>query len=668
MSKKKIWIVALLVVLALLAGIAAAAFFGYARPYTQAANAMPGGQLQLQALDDGKISLTWPAGENAQGYLIRVLEPSAGTEFEGNVLFSLPVENDTQCVLEGIPLDREVEIRVDSYRDYRVLFSEGSRRRMGDNGISVRGLFQAPAVSGLTWEMDEETDLLTVDFTLPENGQCRVYHSEGGEPQLLQTLTEGHLEIPFGENGMFPVPEREDKHIFTFDVVCTFEDYVYTGVITEELIVTREGMLGTELNAQWTAEGNNVYSVTWDETKGAYYAVEQFDEAAQQWIELGQVQPGEERTFTTGPLPRYSEIRLRVVAVGGQTLPDSAYAAISEEYTASTGASVIYSTIWPIQDLKVYSDTAKTKSLGTAPGGQAYCVLDIADGMFQIRFGDALGYIDSNYCLINLPEMIGDICSYNITNSFSSIYKVHDFDLPNVTGKVIGGYENVKQSDGSYLAPLLYPVALKLEKAAFKAQEEGYRLKIYDSYRPQEATQFLYDQASGIADDPIPDQQPQEDPTQPLVTYQQFMTDNYRYPLNYFLAKGASKHNQGIAVDLTIEKLSSREEMQMQTAMHDLTWYSELDRNNANAKKLRSIMLSADFAGLVSEWWHFQDNDARYNLKPAHLWKGVTAECWMADDNGWRYRGATGKYVADTTRTIGGVEYTFDANGYVVNE
>ena len=152
------------------------------------------------------------------------------------------------------------------------------------------------------------------------------------------------------------------------------------------------------------------------------------------------------------------------------------------------------------------------------------------------------------------------------------------------------------------------------------------------------------------------------------LSYKQLMTDNGRYGLNNFLAKGTSNHNMGAALDLTIEKTNNGKEMEMQTSIHDLSWYSEVKKNNQNAKTLRSIMTGAGFGTLSSEWWHFQDNDALKNLELKALFNGVTPKCWMADDDGWRYRRENGNYYKNTTKTIDGVKYTFDENGYVVSQ
>ena len=151
----------------------------------------------------------------------------------------------------------------------------------------------------------------------------------------------------------------------------------------------------------------------------------------------------------------------------------------------------------------------------------------------------------------------------------------------------------------------------------------------------------------------------------PIITYRMVMTDG-RYALSNFIAKGVSNHNIGVALDLTLEKIKNSEELEMQTSIHDLSHHSEVSHNNKNAKTLAKIMTGAGFGTLSSEWWHFQDNEAKKTYDPNYLTDGIHCACWMADDYGWRYRTKAGRFYKDRSVTISGVEYTFDENGYVV--
>lgn len=129
-----------------------------------------------------------------------------------------------------------------------------------------------------------------------------------------------------------------------------------------------------------------------------------------------------------------------------------------------------------------------------------------------------------------------------------------------------------------------------------------------------------------------------------------------------------SAHNRGIALDLTIEKLDGTK-LEMQSAMHDLSWYSATYLNNDNAKLLESYMTMAGVAmrGLTSEWWHFQDDDTREAIElNSYLYKGVTAEGWKYDGRGWRYRYADGRYARDTSVYADGVRCDMDADGYAI--
>ena len=104
----------------------------------------------------------------------------------------------------------------------------------------------------------------------------------------------------------------------------------------------------------------------------------------------------------------------------------------------------------------------------------------------------------------------------------------------------------------------------------------------------------------------------------------------------------------------------------MQSDIHDLSWYSVTARNNSSAKQLANIMKSAGFATLSSEWWHFQDDEAKKAYSIPSVSKGVGLEGWTADDRGWMYRDRNGEYYKNQTLTVDGMAYRFDAYGYLV--
>ena len=670
----------------LLVVLAAAAvwLFAFFLPYMEAENSIDtAAVVTITQQEDDSLTVQWPVGVNADSYVLQVLQ-------DGTVLFESAV-TETQCTLPQLPAKETYELRIYSQHHY------GSSVRRGEQPLSVTTTLVPPEVKAPEWTVDNRTGTLYLDVRLEDGDTCALYYSEdGGEVASLGMLEKDGTTVTFGDNGDFQMPEYGAKCSFWFELTTLREQVRFHGKKTVGLELNREDFLGTSLQLHCEELPNNAYKLTWNETKGDHYEIH-LSEDGVIWSLLETIDCTAPREYTTDYLPPFAKYQLRVTAVGGQTIPGSEFAAEPATLELQTKQRAIYSTIWPIKNLEVYSDTAKTETLGKVNGGAAFCVLEEKDGFFAIRFRDTVGYIDSNYCMINLPEYLADICAYDITNSYSSLYLVHEFGIDQVSGTIIKGYEQIDLGGNRFVVPFLYPSSVKLVQAAQAALEKGYRIKIYDSYRPNAATLDIYDKAALILQNPVPkytftgkiindlgeltwtpglppaptDPETGETvPQQPWtgilegLTYEILMTDNGRWTLANFLAKGGSYHNKGIALDMTIEDMNGYE-LPMQTRIHDLSWYSEISRNNANAKLLRQIMTENGFGGLGSEWWHFQDNDAQKNLNVPSLYAGVSLRCWVKDSLGWRYRLEDGSFVRNGDRKIDGVTYTFDEKGYV---
>ena len=630
------------------------------------------------------LQLTWPQAGPQVRYLLEIRETG---NVETPYVYYRVYTGENTWTLPPLPTDKALTISVRTVVSYKQLWLE--KERISENELAITTTLTPPALQEMEWVADENTKTVTLTYTLGDNEWCHLYwKDETGTWQQVQDTDQTEQILTFGDKGEFPVPPFGEMCFFQLDVYRMEADLVFYGNISCGFAVQRDDLLGRDLNPVITDDGYNVSTITWEETKGQTYQVQQLDKTTGQWVTLTEIPGDGERTYTTDHMPVNSSFTYRVVAVGGQTLPDSEFAAISGELVQQTKESPIFCTIWPLKDLKTYADPAKTTAVGSIKAGSAWCVVAEEGDMFGIRQNGQIRYVESNYCLINLPEYLGDMCSYNITNSYDSLYMVHEFEIPKVTGVVTKGYEKVKMNSGEYLVPLLYPTAKKLADASRIAKEAGYQLKIYDAFRPQAATVQIYDLTEKMLEEELPekpytnkytleqlnlpkpktqtDPETKEEKEVPL-TYEDVMLGE-EYTLNYFLAKGGSMHNLGLALDLTMVDLSTGKEVKMQTSMHDLSCYSVIYKNNKAAKKLDEIMKAAGFGGLVSEWWHFQDNDARNTINPPALWSGVTPGSWMADDNGWRFRNSNGVYCKGGTFTIDGTEYTFDAQGYVITQ
>ena len=145
----------------------------------------------------------------------------------------------------------------------------------------------------------------------------------------------------------------------------------------------------------------------------------------------------------------------------------------------------------------------------------------------------------------------------------------------NFTGRVIYPHSHC----------FLHPQAeAGLCKAVVAAKALGFRLKIFDAYRPQEAQEALWAC--------VPDPKYVADP-----------------------AKG-SNHTRGVAIDLTLLD-GTGAELDMGTPVDTMTpvshhFYAALPASILiNRMYLLTIMLEAGFVHHPNEWWHYQLHDAK---------------------------------------------------------
>lgn len=727
-SKKKKTLL-LLCIAGVLALVTAAALLvtGLLLPYRAARNTMvPGSFLSITTLEDGTLQASWPAGENAESYELQVLDT------DGTLLHVLSTA-DCMARLPQLPADRDLTVRIISSHTYSRF------NRKGDAPLEATLQLSSPRIRDLNWKAEADIGTVTASFDMGEGDLCRVYMSTGdGAPVLVDELQEGKLKMVFGAGERYEIPAYDQSLHISFQLERKAEKATLLGNDAEGFTITREHLLGTKLQVEMAELGANAYRFTWSETKGAYYDVRLSDDGGATWVTMAYIPADAERAYTTPSLRAYTDYCVSIVAVGGQTMPGSEFAAVAETIELHTGPKLLYSTIWPLMDQKVYAAPDAAEPLGTVAAGSAWCVLGQEGDYLKIRYQQQDAYIDSDYCLINLPEYIGNLCLYNITNSYDSKYMVHEYGINKVTGTVITGYEQVQTAPGEYLAPLLFPTAQKLIKAGEAAKEQGYTLKIYDSFRPQSATSEIYRLTSSIMHTNVPahtytgkvlqdlhkldpsneeaTEPPTEAPTEPPakpvpteppapepaptdppapgpapteppateapqtsspspsgtgttkskgLTYKNLMTNYGEHALSSFLAPGTSRHNFGVALDLTIVDANGNE-LSMQTSIHDLSWYSIIARNNGNANILYRIMTGANLRSISSEWWHFQDNETYNRNYYQPLKSGVSWQCWVADHVGWRYRLNDGSFYANCTQTIEDQSYTFDENGYLV--
>jgi zinc D-Ala-D-Ala dipeptidase len=138
-------------------------------------------------------------------------------------------------------------------------------------------------------------------------------------------------------------------------------------------------------------------------------------------------------------------------------------------------------------------------------------------------------------------------------------------------------------------AYLRRPVAEQLARVQLALQRQGLGLLVYDAYRPFSVQERFWTHT------PNPD------------FLAQPIRDNGR------MVDG-SKHNRGVAVDLTLVDGQGRP-LEMPTPFDEFTdrawrhYAGGTDASRRNRDLLERVMVAHDFVPLPSEWWHYEIAD-----------------------------------------------------------
>ena len=178
-----------------------------------------------------------------------------------------------------------------------------------------------------------------------------------------------------------------------------------------------------------------------------------------------------------------------------------------------------------------------------------------------------------------------------------AILEIRYYSTYNFVGDRIDGYEEP-------LAFLTREAATALREVSDELVGMGYRLKIFDAYRPQMAvTHFM-----NWALDP-------DDVRMKAYFYPELDKD-VLFPQGYIAEH--SGHSRGSTVDLTLFDMTTEREVDMggtfdyfgELSHPDYTGITE--EQYANRMLLREVMLKHGFKPLGEEWWHFTLADEPY--------------------------------------------------------
>jgi len=178
-----------------------------------------------------------------------------------------------------------------------------------------------------------------------------------------------------------------------------------------------------------------------------------------------------------------------------------------------------------------------------------------------------------------------------------AILEIRYFSTYNFVGDRIDGYHQPT-------ALLTKEAALALKAVSDDVIKKGYRLKIFDAYRPQMAVSHFARWAKDFKD------------TRMKPYFYPELTKDVLFPLGYIAEH--SGHSRGSTVDLTLFDMKLEKEVDMGGTFDYFGQLSHPDYKKITKKQyknrmiLREAMLAHGFKPLVEEWWHFTLKDEPY--------------------------------------------------------
>ena len=283
-------------------------------------------------------------------------------------------------------------------------------------------------------------------------------------------------------------------------------------------------------------------------------------------------------------------------------------------------------------DLKAAAD-AGSETISALEAGTAFEVVEEVGDWWYVQTETESGWVQHLYCFISLPDVIPSII-YDNTNTYASKFVSSGKAIPGITGVALydGKAYNMRLGKVSDIVPVLYSMSKKIYLAQQAALAEGNTLVIYEGYRPYSAQKMTVDALTNLA-----------------VSDPEVMAGINTHPwdTNWFIATSVSNHQMGYAIDVTLAKITEQQEIvigdyaataitgyteyTMPTTIHELSMASATftgpvksssptawlqatlaDTMNEVAILLQRYCTDAGLTPLASEWWHFNDLDARF--------------------------------------------------------
>ena len=170
------------------------------------------------------------------------------------------------------------------------------------------------------------------------------------------------------------------------------------------------------------------------------------------------------------------------------------------------------------------------------------------------------------------------------------ILEIRYYSTFNFIGDRIDGYLQP-------IALLTREAAARLKEAADEMAKKGYRLKVFDAYRPQMAVDHFMRWANDLGD------------TRMKKHFYPDLDKSVLIPEGYIARR--SGHSRGSTVDLTLFDMETQKETDMGSPFDFFGEKSHphylgiTEKQYQNRMLLREAMVRHGFRPLSEEWWHF---------------------------------------------------------------
>ena len=190
-----------------------------------------------------------------------------------------------------------------------------------------------------------------------------------------------------------------------------------------------------------------------------------------------------------------------------------------------------------------------------------------------------------------LPEGFADVKDYVP----DAIIDLRYAGSENFTGRPVPGYEANR-------AILTTKACIALKEAADKLRNQGYKIYIYDAYRPSDAVKYFVTWGKDSSD---------------TIKKEDYYPDLEKEDLFKMYISSDSNHSRGSTIDLSIVKSDGTE---VDMGGH-FDFFGEISHTFStqisatqltNRKILRKAMEDAGFTASNTEWWHFKLTNQPY--------------------------------------------------------